>query len=443
MKSLKTILPMLVLAVGTVGTVGIIAARPSLPTNQPVHRLPVVRVMSAEPQAILLHIEAQGSVVPRTESELVAEVSGRIIWASPRFASGGFLEPGEMLLQIDPGDYQIAVERGAAVLARTESQLELAQAALERQRRLATRSVSSSSQLDTAVSGAHVAEANCREAQAALAQARRNLERTRVLAPFAGRVRRKHVDVGQFVARGSPVARVYAVDYAEVRLPIPDRDAAFVDLPIDYRNEENAGEGPSVELRASFAGRGYRWQGRIVRTEGELDPKTRMIHAVARVEDPYGRGDDPDRPPLAVGLFVNARIEGRQVANAVVIPRSALRGHSEVVIVDDENRLRIRRVEVLRRNPRTVILSAGVEAGEKLCTAPLPVVVDGMQVRTLDDPAAQTSIEAAWPSRQREAAESQRTDTARKTDAKVGAAEPEAASPALRAGPAETGGGRS
>ena len=145
MKSLKTILPMLVLAVGTVGTVGIIAARPSLPTNQPVHRLPVVRVMSAEPQAILLHIEAQGSVVPRTESELVAEVSGRIIWASPRFASGGFLEPGEMLLQIDPGDYQIAVERGAAVLARTESQLELAQAALERQRRLATRSVSSSS----------------------------------------------------------------------------------------------------------------------------------------------------------------------------------------------------------------------------------------------------------------------------------------------------------
>jgi RND family efflux transporter MFP subunit len=416
----------MVLAAGTVGTVGIIAARPSVPTHQPTHRLPVVRIMSAKPRAVLLHIEAQGSVVPRTESELVAEVSGQIIWASPRFASGGFFEPDEVLVQIDPGDYEVAVERADAALARAESQLELAQAAGERQRRLAGRSVSSSAQLDDAVSGARVAEANYREARAALTQARRNLERTQMLAPFAGRVRRKHVDVGQFVARGSPVARIYAVDYAEVRLPIPDRDAAFVDLPIDYRNEETAGEGPSVELHASFAGRGYRWRGRIVRTEGELDPKTRMIHAVARVEDPYGRGDDPDRPPLAVGLFVNAEIEGRRVENAIVIPRSALRGHSEVVIVDAENRLRIRRVEVLRRNPRTVILRNGVEAGEKLCTAPLPVVVDGMQVRTLDDPDALIAIEAAH-----------------KAEGSAEAAGRESADAAQRARPAEAAGNRS
>jgi multidrug efflux system membrane fusion protein len=426
MPSLKVILPIMVLAAGTVGTVGIIAARPSVPTHQPTHRLPVVRIMSAEPRTVLLHIEAQGSVVPRTESELVAEVSGQIIWASPRFASGGFFEPDEVLVQIDPGDYEVAVERADAALARAESQLELAQAAGERQRRLAGRSVSSSAQLDDAVSGARVAEANYREARAALTQARRNLERTQMLAPFAGRVRRKHVDVGQFVARGSPVARIYAVDYAEVRLPIPDRDAAFVDLPIDYRNEETAGEGPSVELHASFAGRGYRWRGRIVRTEGELDPKTRMIHAVARVEDPYGRGDDPDRPPLAVGLFVNAEIEGRRVENAIVIPRSALRGHSEVVIVDAENRLRIRRVEVLRRNPRTVILRNGVEAGEKLCTAPLPVVVDGMQVRTLDDPDALIAIEAAH-----------------KAEGSAEAAGRESADAAQRARPAEAAGNRS
>jgi RND family efflux transporter MFP subunit len=382
--------------------------------------------MSAEPRDVLLHIEAQGSVVPRTESELVAEVSGRIIWASPRFASGGFFEPGEVLVHIDPGDYEVAVERADAALARSESQLELARSALERQRRLAGREVTSSAQLDDAVSGAGVAEANYREAKAALTHASRDLERTQMLAPFAGRVRRKHVDVGQFVARGSPVARVYAVDYAEVRLPIPDRDAAFVDLPIDYRNEENPGQGPNVELQASFAGRGYRWRGRIVRTEGELDPKTRMIHAVARVEDPYGRGDDPDRPPLAVGLFVNAEIEGRRVENTVVIPRSALRGHSEVVIVDAENRLRIRRVEVLRRNPRTVILSAGVEAGERLCTAPLAVVVDGMRVRTLDDPDALISIE-----------------TAHEADDAAEAAERERADATRRAEPAEVAGSRS
>jgi hypothetical protein len=122
-----------------------------------------------------------------------------------------------------------------------------------------------------------------------------------------------------------------------------------------------------------------------------------MIHAVARVEDPYGRGDDPDRPPLAVGLFVNAEIQGRRVDDAVVIPRSALRGHSEVVIVDDENRLRLRRVDVLRRNPRTVVLIAGLDPGERVCTAPLSVVVDGMQVRPVDDPVAVASVAAETP----------------------------------------------
>jgi RND family efflux transporter MFP subunit len=393
----KALLPLVVLALGSVGTVGIIAARPSHPTSQPAHRLPLVRVMTVESRVVDLHIEAQGSVVPRTESELVAEVSGRIIRASPQLASGGFVESGDVLVEIDPSDYEIAAERDEAALARAESQLALARSALVRQRRLATRSVSSSAELDNAVSRERVAEANQREAKAALAHARRDLERTKVTSPFAGRVRKKYVDVGQFVARGSPVARIYAVDFAEVRLPIPDRDAAFVDLPIDYRDEKSRAEGPAVVLRASFAGRSYSWEGRIVRTEGELDPKTRMIHAVARVEDPYGRGDDPNRPPLAVGLFVNAEIRGRRVDDAVVIPRSALRGHSEVVVVDDENRLRLRRVDVLRRNPRTVVLSAGIEPGERVCTAPLSVVVDGMQVRPVDDPVAVASVAVEGP----------------------------------------------
>ena len=153
-------------------------------------------------------------------------------------------------------------------------------------------------------------EANRLEAEASLTQAGHDLQRTKVKAPFAGRIRNKYVDVGQFVNRGNPVARIYAVDYAEVRLPIPDDAAAFVDLPIDYRGEGGEAPQPKVVLTADFGGEQFSWNGRIVRTEGELDPRTRMIHAVARVEDPYGRGDDPNRPPFAVGLFVEAEIEG-------------------------------------------------------------------------------------------------------------------------------------
>jgi multidrug efflux pump subunit AcrA (membrane-fusion protein) len=201
-----------------------------------------------------------------------------------------------------------------------------------------------------------------------------------VKSPFAGRVRTKHVDVGQFVNRGAPVARIYAVDYAEIRLPIPDDAAAFVDLPVDYRGEGGEAPQPRVVLSAEYGGKPYHWNGLIVRTEGELDPRTRMIHAVARVEDPYGRGDDPDRPPLAVGLFVEAEIEGRLVDGVYALPRSALRGNDRVVIVDAEGRARVRTIELLQRLPDRVLIASGLEPGDQVVTSPLALTVDGMPV---------------------------------------------------------------
>ena len=201
--------------------------------------------------------------------------------------------------------------------------------------------------------------------------------------PFAGRVRKKHVDVGQYVNRGTPVARVYAVDYAEVRLPISDREAAFVDLPIGYRGGES---GPEVRLHARYAGRDYTWTGRVVRTEGELDAKTRMIHAVARVEDPYGRSDDSDRPPLAVGLFVDAEIMGRTIPGVISLPLEAVLGSDEVIVVSEGGEIDIRQIEALRRESDRILVSAGIEAGERVVTGPLTVAVEGMLVRVLQEP---------------------------------------------------------
>jgi RND family efflux transporter MFP subunit len=290
-----------------------------------------------------------------------------------------------VLVVIDPSDYEIAAERAQAAIARAESQLKLARTALKRQQRLAKRKVGSSADLDTAQNGMQVAEADLRDARASLTQAERDLARTQVRVPFAGRVREKHVDVGQYVNRGTPVARVYAVDYAEVRLPIPDRDAAFVDLPIDYRGDEGDAAGPEVELRARFAGREYTWTGRIVRTEGELDPKTRMIHAVARVEDPYGRSEDPTRPPLAVGLFVDAQITGRAAAGVIALPREAVRGSDEVLVVNADGTVDVREIEVLRRETDRILASSGIDAGDQVVTGPLAVAVDGMHVRVFED----------------------------------------------------------
>ena len=383
----KLALPIVVVTVGALGALAMVAARPSVATRQAERMTPLVRTQTAEPQSVQLRIQAQGSVVPRTESELVAEVSGRITWVSPSLAPGGFLDPGEALVRIDPGDYEVAVERADAALARAESELAWADSQRSRTSTLADRGVASSADLDAARNASQIADAAVREARAALTQARRNLERTVVVAPFAGRVREKRVDVGQFVSRGAGVARIYAVDYAEVRLPIPDAEAAYVDLPFRYRDsaEEDAARGPSVALRAHFAGREYTWHGRIVRTEGEIDPRTRMIHAVARVEDPYGRGDEQGRPPLAVGLFVQAEIEGRLVENVVALPRSALRSDNQVVIIDDANRLRLRTVDVLRRGREHVLVRAGIERGERVCVSPLSVTVEGMEVTVVEN----------------------------------------------------------
>lgn len=386
---LKLVLPLAILALGGVATVGLVTASPQLDTEPPEHRAPSVRTIRTRLDSVTLRVHTQGTVVPRTESDLVAEVSGRIISVSPSLASGGFLELDDAVVMIDPSDYEIAVERAKASVARAESQLTLARSALSRQERLAKRKVASSADLEGARSRQQVAQAELRDAHAGLLQAERDLSRTAVRVPFAGRVREKKVDVGQYVNRGTPVARVYAVDYAEVRLPIPDRDAAFVDLPIDYRDAEGEGagegNGPVVLLRAMFAGREHTWQGHIVRTEGELDPKTRMIHAVARVEDPYGRSGTPNRPPLAVGLFVEAEIHGRELDDVIRLPRAALRGTDEVAIVGDDGRVEFRRVEVTRYDRNHVLIGAGLHANEQVISVPLAIAVDGMLVRAFEE----------------------------------------------------------
>jgi len=379
----KTLLPILVVMAGIVGATGLLRVRPTVATHSAARPLALVRVMEVQPQQLQLRIESQGSVTPPTESDLVAEVAGRITWVSPHLAAGGFFEEGELLGRIDARDYELVVERAEAALTRAESELALARTHLQRRRSLAARGVASPAALDEAANAERVATAAVRDVRAQLRQARRDLERSRIIAPFAGRVREKRVDVGQFVGRGVGVARIYAVDYAEVRLAITDQEAAFVDLPIDYRGEVGESDGPEVRLRAHFAGREYTWTGTIVRTEGEIDPRTRMIQTVVRVEDPYGRSAQLERPPLAVGMFVKAEISGRLLEDVMVLPRSALRGRDQVVIVDAENRLRLRRVDVLRNQRKTVVIGGGLAPGDRVCTSPLETVDEGSEVKIL------------------------------------------------------------
>jgi RND family efflux transporter MFP subunit len=374
----KALLPLAVLVGALAASAALVVARPipvAMPREAP---LPVVAVVTAAPATQRMRVRSQGTVEPRTQNELVAEVAGRLVWVSPALESGSFFTVDEVLARIEAADYEIARERAPAALARARSQRRLAEANLERSQALRAADAVSPAALDQSEGQAAVAAANELEARAALRQADLELSRTEVRAPFAGRVRALHADLGQQVARGAPLASVFAVDWAELRLPLRREELALLELPLVPSAEDP--EALRVLLHgATSSGRRHTWEGRVIRAEGALDPATRLAHLVARIADPYGL--ESGVPPLSVGLFVEAEILGPEQPGVVALPRSALREADQVTIVDAEQRLHSRAVELLRVDGETVFVLAGLAAGERVAVRPPAAFVEGMAVR--------------------------------------------------------------
>jgi RND family efflux transporter MFP subunit len=387
MISTRVLLPIAILGVGILGFSALLATRPEVDRSEPEMVAPLVRVVTVAPATLRLSVEAHGTVEPPIESELRAQVDGEILWVSPQLAPGGFFEADAPLIRVDAMDYEQEREAARAARDRALSAFSRTRRELERLERLASESAASVSRVDEARDEHRAADAALREARVRLKRAERDLERTELVAPYAGRTREKSVDVGQFIRRGDDLARLYAIDYAEVPLPVPDRELAFLDLmnPFEESDRDETTEGPIVHLRAEFAGVQNEWTGRLVRTTAEIDPRSRTVTVVARVEDPYGRSPNGPPVPLPVGLFVEAEISGREIQDAIVLPTTALRQGSQVYVVDDEGRIRFRNVEVLRNRRNEVVVRNGLQAGERIVITPLRGAVEGMRVRVAED----------------------------------------------------------
>lgn len=376
----RFLFPIVIVVVG-VGLAGlIIATGPKLEQQAPPSNAPLVRTWVADSKTVQMTTIAHGTVLPRTESELIPEVSGRIINMSPAMVSGGFFRKGDSLITIEPLDYEVALEQARASLASARSELTNAKKAHDRLLDLAKRQSASQSQQDDALNRLRFAQASIREASARLSRAERDITRTSISAPYDGRVRSERVDVGQFVTRGAPVASLYATDAAEVRLPIHDEELAYLKLPLAGQAVDHK---VKVTLRARFAGEEHAWQGNIVRTEGELDPKTRMINIVAQVDSPYEQSGG--RPPLAVGLFVEAEIIGNRVSNVFVLPRSALQANDQVYVISADNRLEFRDVNIIRIVNEDVYITKGFDQGETVSLSTVNNAIEGMLVRPVTE----------------------------------------------------------
>lgn len=381
----KFVTPVLILLACAFGALTLLATSPELTPSIPEPVPTSVRILEVQPQPVQLTVHSQGTVAPNTETELIPEVSGRVSWISPSLVNGGTFESGETLLRLEDQDYRSSLARAAAVLDRAQAEAEHARFEYQRLESLEARDLVSQSVLENAQRGYRVADAALDEARAGHAQAQRDLQRTELKAPFAGLVRRESVDIGQFVSRGNAVATLYASADAEVRLPIADRQLAYLNLPLGIRGALPPELQPAVTLSADFAGQQLTWRGRIVRTEAQIDAMSRMVHVVARIDN------DQQHSPLSVGLFVNAEIEGLLAEDVVVLPRSALREGNRVLIVDAEDRLRYRQINALRLYQDEVLIDAGLSAGERVCISPIQTAVEGMPVKPVTAHDAATS----------------------------------------------------
>ncbi len=210
-------------------------------------------------------------------------------------------------------------------------------------------------------------------AKVLLQKAEIQLKRTTLKAPFSGRISSKSVDIGQFVSPGQSLATLYSTEAAEIKVPLESADLYWFHVP---GFTPGKGRGARAVVEAHVAGRALTWKGRVVRSEGKLDERTRMINVIVRVEKPYAK-----KPPLAVGLFVAVTIEGRILANATIIPRSALQAGDVVWVIDDNRRLRFRKVQIAKFIDEGALISRGLSVGEIVVISPIKAVTDGMAVR--------------------------------------------------------------
>lgn len=325
-------------------------------------------------------VKSQGTVLPRVETVLSAQVSGKVVNVSDAFIAGGVFQKGDILVQLEKADYITDLKLAEAELARAQAALEEEQA----RGKVAAeewRSVNKSVAPELGLRKPQLAKemANVRAAEAQLERAKRNLERSTIRAPYEGLVKSKNVDLGQFVGTGSQLGTIFSTEVAEVRIPLSDNDLAYLELPSNGAGKNH------VSLTAKVAGQYAQWQGKLVRSEGVLDNQRRVIYAVAEVSDPYLRREGAQGTPLKFGRFVQVEIVGNRGENMVVLPRSLMRLDGTVLVVDEDRTLRVREVAVQRADANYVYISGGLRSGELVASSAIPNAYDGMLVRLPGD----------------------------------------------------------
>jgi RND family efflux transporter MFP subunit len=372
----KFLIAAMITGAGLLVSALVLTGKPAPVANVPAEPLrPVVAVLQAQPSAISLAVNTQGTVEARRRISLVAEVAGKVATVADQFEEGAFFDAGDTLLQLEQADYEFAI-------ARAQSQVAAAEQRLAEERGRNRQAKREWRELGTLEANAlflrqpqmKAAEAALKAAEADLSAAQLALSRTEIRAPFSGRIESKRVDLGQYIAPGTAVAEIYATDIVDVALPLNDSQLAALKLPMNA----NVALATPVTLSTDFGGREWQWQAQIRRVQAVVDRQSRTVNAIAEVLQPF-ESEASGRPPLTPGMFVRAEIPTPPMPNLVQLPASALRSDNTVLVVGKGEKLDRQSVTVQRRTEQWAWVS-GLAQGSRIVRAQTGLLVAGLTV---------------------------------------------------------------
>ncbi|MFT5519755.1 MAG: RND family efflux transporter MFP subunit [Enterobacterales bacterium] len=370
----RKIISVLIILSAFIGMGLLASMKPEPPKKPIVNKAMFVEVLNLKPSDITFEIKSQGTVKPKTETTLSAEVSGRIIAISEKFIAGGLFKKDDILMEIDPTDYIVAVTQADAFLKQRQIEYNGSKSLQKKGYR---------AEAELAASKASLAAA-----KAALVRAEKNLERTKIRLPYDGLVRTKDSDIGQFVNPGTKLGSAFATDIAEIRLALTDNDLAFLDLPETGFQNNDTEIGPAVILSAIRKGKYQEWSANIIRTEGVVDERSRVSYAVVQLDDPYRlsikQSTSKNNNPLPIGTFVGAKIQGKSFSNVLTVPRTAVRGKNQLMFIDIGNRLQIKEVDILRADSKYAYILQNTNSDNRISITAIESPINGMKVRTTD-----------------------------------------------------------
>ena len=338
---------------------------------------PDVIVEILTPKDFQIQISSNGTTTPLTQTVLTAEVGGEVIYRSKKFSEGSSVIEGEILAKIDDTDLQLQYKNALLQLANAEVQhsLQLAEAEIAKE---AWEKIGDGVASDLTLKKPQLkqAEALLEVAKAQVSSAKNKLNKTEIVAPYAGRIQSVNIDLGTTIIPGQPVGALYTSSEIEVTLAVKDNDLQFLSIPMDGRKLDPS-EQALVEIRSFYKGKNQTWIGKLERVDGVIDPVTRMINLIAVFKNDF---IETDKPNLPIGLFVEAQIDGIILKDIFSIPINTISENNEVYIVNNDNELVSRQLSILKKYSDFVIVKDGLKAGERIVISKLSTASNGIKV---------------------------------------------------------------